>query len=367
MDPGSAPKKTGTFKNCIHVILIILMFCSAAHAVLVDAGLPSYEGDAAAFLLGILKALGLSQLFSFIGAVAFVLFGVVGIYEFAYVNGISPLVPPFYLRFKERKEEEMAVRMMELYYKNHIAFIREYENERIGFVLQSLGLDEKQFHHISYELVKTRVMREKTESDLAQKLETMIYQEDCIVDLSPEPRCDRVYRAVDYYIDLYTALYDPRLCGDVGRIMASYILICLDKDNIDIRDIDYLIIPKGGNLLLGLEVGKILKKRVVAILEEPRILMRKSWDGNYECQPGRANNILILNDVLVSGNRIYQSVEKLPPKSWTVQGLFCLVKYVHENYHAVEVLQQHGIDHIHCLLETSEEKLRGPAARGPGA
>lgn len=296
MDPGSASKKTDTAKNCIHVFLIILVLLFAAYAVLVDAGLPSCEGDAAAFLLGILNTLGLSQLFSFIGAVAFVLFGVVGIYEFAYVNGISPLVPPFYLRFKERKEEEMAVRMMDLYYKNYAAFIREYENERIGFVLQSLGLDEKQFHSISYELVKARVMREETEDQLKDKLKAMIYQKDYIIDQSEIPICSRVYRAVAYYLDLYTALYDPRLCGDVGRIMASHILFCLEKDGADISSIDYLIVPSGGNLLLGLEVGKILRKKVIAVLEKPRILTHKLWDGNYEPKMGRANNILVLKD-----------------------------------------------------------------------
>lgn len=363
MEPGSNSGGNAPVKNILHIVIIAWFFLFTAYAVLVDTGSLCLDKGVPGFFSSIWRILGLSELFSFVGAIAFVLFGLAGIYEFAYVNGISPLVPPFYLRFKEKRDEKMAAKMMELYYKNNIAFIQQYEKERIGFVLQSLGLDEAQFHNISYELVKARVMPEKTADQLAQKLKAMIYQEKYIIDQSQIPICDRVYRAVDYYIDLYTALYDPALCGEVGRIMASYILICLEQDQMDIQDIDYLIVPSGGNLLLGLEVGKLLRKQVIAVLEEARILRQKLWDGSYECRPGRANNIIVLNDVLVSGGRIYKSVEKLTPRTYAVKGMYCLVEYVHQQHSARDVLKSHGIEHVHCLLQTTEMELGNVRAK----
>ena len=267
------------FKNGLHIALILLLFGFTAHAVLADAGLTGSLRDLPGLWKNLWTVVGVSELFTFIGAVAFVLFGLVGIYEFSYANGVLPLVPPFYVRFKEKRDEKMASKMMELYYKNNIEFIREYEEERIGFVLQSLGLDEGQFHNISYEIVKARVMPEKTEEELAGKLKAMICQKKYIIDQSRIPICDRVYRAVGYYLNLYTALYDPKLCGEIGRIMASYILLCLEKDKAAIRDIDYLIVPSGGNLLLGLEVGKILRKKVIAVLDQERIRRGEFWDG----------------------------------------------------------------------------------------
>lgn len=345
------------FKNGLHIVLILLLFGFTAHAVLADAGLTGSVGDLPDLWKNLWTVVGVSELFTFIGAVAFVLFGLVGIYEFSYANGVLPLVPPFYVRFKEKRDEKMASKMMELYYKNNIEFIREYEEERIGFVLQSLGLDEGQFHNISYEIVKARVMPEKTEEELAGKLKAMICQKKYIIDQSRIPICDRVYRAVGYYLNLYTALYDPKLCGEIGRIMASYILLCLEKDKVAIRDIDYLIVPSGGNLLLGLEVGKILRKKVIAVLDQERIRRGEFWDGQYDCRPGRANNVIVLNDVLVSGGRIYESVERLPPHTYVVQGLFCLVEYVHENHQARDRLKEHNIDPVHCLMKTTEEDL----------
>lgn len=246
---------------------------------------------------------------------------------------------------------------MRLYYENDIEFIREYEKERIGFVLQSLGLDEAQFHHISYELVKARAMSAQNEEELVEKARKIIFQKKYIIDQSTVVRCDRVYQEVGYFINLYTALYDSNLCSEISRIMASYILLRLREAQIDINDIDYIVVPLGGNLLFGLEVGKILRKRVVSILNQERILRGEFWDGNYECLPGHTNHIILINDVLVTGDRFYKSVALLPTNTYNIRGLFCLVKYSHNEYQPETALANHNICNINCLLNTSEEEL----------
>lgn len=344
--------------NTIHGVILAVLLFFTARAALIDANYLEGQADQAeSTIFNLCNSIGISELFTFIGAIAFVLFGLVGIYEFSYYNGIRILVPPFFLQFKEQRDEKLAENLMRLYYENDIDFIREYEKERIGFVLQSLGLDEAQFHHISYELVKARAMPAQNEAELAEKAKKIIYQKKYIVDQSMIIRCDRVYQEASYFINLYTALYDSSLCSEISRIMASYILLRLQESKIDIKDIDYIVVPCGGNLLFGLEVGKILRKRVVSILNQERIRRNEFWDGNYECLPGHTNHIIIINDVLVTGDRIYKSVARLTDNTYIVEGLFCLVKYNHDEYHPEAVLKDHNILNINCLVGTSEKEL----------
>ena len=346
--------------NIVHAFIIVFLCAFTFRAVFfIDA--KNASGDAnVGFLTSVLNA-GVSEVFTFIGAIAFILFGVVGIYEFAYENGIPFLSPPYYNKRKEKSTEKAAKKMMELYYEKDIAFIQEYEKERVAHVLQALGIDEPQFRHIKYELIKARSMSAATEEELKCKMEKIVFHRDYIVNQEEVMDCDRVYHGVNYFINFYTALYDSKLCADVGGIMASFIMMRMQDD---IEDVDYLVVPSGSNLLLGLEVGKRLNKPVIAIRREARIIKGESWDGNYTHNAIRKNRIIVVHDVLVTGKRIYESVEKLPANSYLVDGLFCLLKYLHEGYAPEDHLKNHGIAKAYCLLDVEESKLKAIYANG---
>lgn len=85
-----------------------------------------------------LSSVGVNEILTFIGALAFILIGIVGVYEYAYSNGISFLVPPMFVNHKENTYLREADRMMEIYYKKDIKFIREYEKERTVFFCRRL-------------------------------------------------------------------------------------------------------------------------------------------------------------------------------------------------------------------------------------
>lgn len=356
MPEDQKPRKPSRFnwKNILHICIAVALFLYTFYAVIADGRITAknFWGS----LLDCLILASINDIFTFIGALAFILFGIVGIYEFAYTNGFHALLPPFYLNFRAKNDEKNARDMMKTYYTQDLEFIQQYEQERANRILQALGITEKQFHHIQYELVRARVMPQNTPEEMAAKLEPMVYQRDFIVDQSRTRQ--RVYPYVNYFINLYTALYDQTLCADVGNIMAGYIMWCFSQDGLDCAEIDYIVVPHGSNLLLGLEVGRCLQKPVIAVQKEPRILKDKCWDGNYQRKAGGKNCIIIIHDVLVSGARIYKSIENLPPGTYDINGLYCLIQYDHSKHHPEKVLNQYGIHNIRCLMHTNEDTLK---------
>lgn len=345
--------------DLVHLLIIVALFAYTFYTVFADGNL-DFQQFWSSLRDCLLKA-SVSELFTFIGAVAFILFGIVGVYEYAYSNGLHAILPHYYKKLRKRRDEQIAETMMKTYYEQDIDFIQQYEQERAGHLLQALGINETQFQHIRYELVRARVMPANTEEQLAEKLQKIIFNinsKDFIVDQTKVAPCNRVYSDVNYFINLYTALYDPQLCTSVGRIMASYIMLRWKANHRDLSDIDYIVIPYGGNLLLGLEVGKLLQKPVIAVQEHARILKEELWDGNYICRPGHTNHIIVLNDVLVSGKRIYESVQRLRPDTYIVEGVYFLIQYDHKTFRPKDELKAHGLENVNCLMHTNERILK---------
>lgn len=340
--------------NALHCVIIFSLFLYVFYAVIADKGLTAQN-----FWGGFLESLKLTtinDIFTFIGAVGFIIFGIVGIYEYAYTNGIHAILPPAYLRFRGKSDEKAARIMMKTYYEQDIEFIQQYEHERVRRIIQDLGIESEQFHHIQYELVRARAMAYGTQQEMINKLQLIVYQKEFILDQTTISEKEKIYPDVDYYINLYTALYDSDICTDVGKIMASYILLCLTKE--DLTGLDYIVIPYGSNLLLGLEVGRRLQKPVISVQKEPRASNGEPWDGNYIVKSSGKNHIIVIHDVLVSGTRVYESVEKLPSGTYDVKGVFCLIYYDRKGHDPEKTLKAHGIQNIKCLMHTDGNILK---------
>ncbi len=335
--------------NFIHLLLLCIFGVLVFRSVVLDGSVTDMS------ITEICACATINEIFTFIGAVAFILFGVVGIYDFAYLNGLSFVVPPAFRKFKEANYMKQAERMMEIYYKRDINFIQEYEKERTEFMLQAMGIEEKQFNYINYEIVKARTMPDRNIYALKCKAEKTILHKEFIINQSSLEYSKRVYDKVDYFLNLYTALYDAEMCKSVAGIMSRYLVLALKEG---ITKIDYIIIPKGSNFLLGLEVGKILHKSVISILDEERIFKGVFWDGAYDSS--KCNNIVVIHDVLVTGKRIYESIERLPQGTYNLMGIFSLFKYKHEEFRPEEDFKKRGIEEekLHCLSDISEDMLK---------
>lgn len=343
------------FLNIIHLIGLIALIIFIFRAVLcVDTGIV-----ATGFwkeILESIKQAGSTEWFNFIGAVAFLLFGVNGIYEFCYSNGITFLVPPIYRYAKDTLLLKQAEKMMSLYYTKDIEFIKTYEDTRITKILNTLQLTDKQFHHIRYEILKARADKPTNIKKIKSMTEKLILNKEFIIDLTKAVVSNRVYSDVDYYIDLYTALLDDSVCEDIGDIMYNFLYCKLKKQ---IHQIDCIVVPYGSNLRLALAVAKKLDVRLISVLKDARMLNDQPWDGEFPTKKdGQKINIVILHDVLVSGERIYKSLEKLPEGSCELLGLFSLV-YYKTNNEPYSVLDAHGIskDKIHNIIEVSDSDM----------
>lgn len=335
----------------IHGIIILALLAYTLRAVFCGGTGCGEKSFWEGFKTAILNA-GINEIFTFIGAVAFILFGLVGIYEYSYLNEIKILVPPAYKRMRKRADREQARTMMQIYYEKDIEFIQQYEEQRIEYTLQALGIQSNQFRDIRYEVIKARAVKAKSKKELRQKAKAILFNKRYINDLTKIRTDERVYKEVDYFLNLYTALYDKQLRDDIGSIMSDYITQCMKEE---IEGIDYIVIPRNSNFLLGLVVGEILRIPVIAIKTESRIKTDVYWDGIYI--PKNKNKIIVVHDVLVTGRRIYESVEKLPKDTYEVKGLFCLAQYDNK-VDSRKVLKKHGIDNVHCLLETSDDELK---------
>ena len=356
--PGSAKKKKRLEKksDIVHIALFLLLLLYTFYSIVGqgEINIDTFWTDLGSRLASITQ----TAVFDLVGSISFLLFGITGLYEFVYSRGLIKLLPSYYIKMKQNLENKTAERMMKTYYERDISFIRQYEQERAEFVLRSLNLKEAQFQSIRYELIRARIMPENNKEDLRKKAKQMIYNKAYIIDQTEIPYCDKVYTEVNYFINLYTAVYVPDFCNQIGKVMASYIMMCYKEDNMDILSIDYVVIPYNSNLLLGLEVGRLLQKPVVAIQSESRIIKETPWDGNYCCRLGHTNHIIVVHDVLVSGNRIRESINKLTAGSFIVDAVFCLVQYNLCDHSPKEMLEKEGISKLHCLVKTDEETLK---------
>lgn len=343
------------FLNVLHAIILVILLVYTIHGIYIDAKVESTGNFFQDILNGLLST-GATEIFTFIGCVAFIAFGLMGIYEFAYSYGIRPLYPPIYGVLRERRDTKAAEIMMKTYYENDKEFLQNFEKERFDSILKALKIDVRQYKILSYELIRARSMPDETIEQLQEKAKIIALNEEFVINLS-NFQDSRVYSDVNYFVNLYNAAYIDDIRNSLGKIMAQYINL---KMKPNIQEIDYIVIPHNSNLLLGLTVGKLLGKPIIYIQDKPRIIKEQYWDGDYKLILGHTNQIIILHDVLVTGNRIADAVNKLTPDTFDIRGFFCVVKYDHPSFQPENKLKDVKIesDIIHCLLTTSETELK---------
>ena len=342
--------------NCIHAAILVVLAVYTLHGIYLGAGITT--GNFVEDIIQGVKKTGVNELFTFIGAIAFILFGIVGIYEFAYSNGLWILYPPIYRQLRERRDNKTAEIMMKTYFEKDKRFLQTVEMERFKEILRILKLTEGQFNQVGYELLRVRSMSYDNMDDLINGAQQLVLNKHYIIDLTQIPIQKRVYHDVNYFINMYTAVYNEEIRKELGRVMSSYMYLIMGKS---ISDIDYIVIPPNSNLLFGLSVGELLEKPILNIQEKPRIHRDYNWDGHYHYDNTHKNKIIILHDVLVTGNRVIDAVKKLPKDTFEVLYLFCLVKYEHLPYETEENIMdglQIQKDQIKCLLAASEKDIK---------
>lgn len=291
----------------------------------------------------------LTSVNSLIEDVILLLLSFVGLIEiFQYVKW-DIVVPDFILSKNKQKEEEELSRYtqkavehlgdaiinksLDMYFNKEVNFLKDYSDEKVEFIMSQLGINSYQLESICLELVKMRCLPLKDLEDAKDKVFQFIKcGKPMVIDLKSIDPAKRTYKDVNYYLNFNDAMYIDDSCREFAQIMN--LLIC---EKIGLDKFDRLVIPYDSNIILGVEVGKLLGKPVVKMrYDKGRVEVNSKWDGIFKPK----EKLLIIHDVLVSGAQITHTINNIPT-SCTIIGLCCIVS--REEGTGKKILQENNI------------------------
>lgn len=305
-----------------------------------------------------------TTLFHIIDEVLLLILAFVGLLEVFHYVGWDIFVPSFMLNkhkdelssiiktYLSENTQELTRRItketIEEYYEQEIKYISGYSDQKIQFIISQLGINVNQFSTIRLELLKMRCSPLKNLVDAESKIKQIIKcGHPIVVNLKKIPSVDRTYNQVDYYLNFNDVMYIDESCRELSRIM--HLLICYE---IGIDNFDRIVIPFDGNAILGFEVSKLLGKPLIKMRQvEGRIRKDQCWEGkiNYN------DKLLIVHDVLVSGNQIEHIYNNIP-KCCSIIGLCCLVVRNDSDIDGMNKLQEYDTT-IKSVLSISDKDI----------
>lgn len=245
------------------------------------------------------------------------------------------------------KTNSVVAKAMEDYFQREAAFISNYNKERINYIISKLGISMEQYNQLQVELIRMRCENINNIEDARNRLKRIIKSDSSIIiNQSSIPQEARCYDKVVYFLNFS----DIAFIGKNAAYLA-YCLMYLVTDNCRSLDwFDKIVIPHDSNFILGVEVGKRLTKPIVKMrVGDGRIDKNQHWDGNLDPQ----DRIIIVHDVLVTGNQIKHVLEHIP-ETCQVQGLFCLV--ARTECGALDILKNENIE-VYSLIELSDNDI----------
>jgi len=292
----------------------------------------------------------LNNLLSFFALITLLLLGSLAIIDLLDRYGIEIY---FYSKKKDIEIKKRVEETISHFYEKEYEFLKEISCDRISYLLDQLGLNADQFEEIKYQIIKLRQMSVRTMEqskefmhDLCTSNKSLTTRVLTNTDKMKSDKC--VYKRVKYYINLSDICYEEVIKNKLARCLLGLIHENLKKD---VKEIDYIVIPEQSNLLLGIEVGILLKKPVVKILEHPRMNIDQYWDGNFN----KNSNIIIIHDVLVTGEQVEKCVSRLKKENINKNyGAFCLIDRI--DCEGKEYLKKWDIK-TYSVLELSDKMI----------
>ena len=313
-------------KPTIKDVIILSVF-----GILVISGICIYIHDSESIIIG-----------SMIEHIILITLSFITLIDVASYYNWSIFVPDFFEAAKNKKRAQEIKELVNTYIREDINFFQDYSEERICFLISQLGINTDQLDQIRYELIKMRCIPLKTIDDAAEKLKKLVINDyPIIIDQNKIDSSKICYHRVRYYINLTDIMYLPDYARELSAILAFLI-----TENCDLSSVNKLIVPYDSNFLLAVEVGKRLGKSVVKMRQHNgKILTEKCWDGNLD----NNEKVIIIHDVLVSGEQIIDAINKIPD-SCSIVGFFCLIvrKEWDKKEDVIKKISQKRTPHIPC-------------------
>lgn len=166
-----------------------------------------------------------------------------------------------------------------------------------------------------------------------------------VVNLKEIDSAKRTYNNVDYFLNFHDAMYSAEYFADFVRVM--HLLIC---EKIGVDNFDTIAIPYDSNVILGVEVAKLFGKPVVKMRKDRgKLEIDHLWDGEFS----NGNRVLIVHDVLVSGEQIIHTKNHIPSRCEIV-ALCCLA--TRKDVNGLEVLQRENV-RVERVIDLSDAEI----------
>lgn len=289
----------------------------------------------------------LDRLSGYIGSVLIILFGVVGLFEFAYDNGLTLMLPVSFIDYKKKNIKKQMKYYIENYLKEELHIINQYNNERISFFLSQLGLSQYDFELLKEQLVSIKMMPLSSISDAEEKMIKIISSGNILFKQNTCESKKLVYKEVQYFVNFIDIMYIREYNDELSDCL---IMLLREKLRLELNDINKIIIPHSGNRMLGVSIGQKLGKAIINVTEKAHIFEDQCWEGHFD--DSRKNYGIIVHDVLVTGKQIIESIDKIK-EHCIVKYVFCLINRVDMDDCGTKALEDKGIK-VFSLINLSD-------------
>lgn len=260
---------------------------------------------------------GFSDFADFLTQTMLIFMSIVGLIEIAHFYNFDFFVPDFILN-KEQKNQTLLIKeCMEYYYQNETNFLNDYSEDKIGFIISQLGISVEQMDKIRLELIKMRCLPLNSLEDAKKRIYQYIRSgPPMLIDLRKIDAAKRARPDERFFVNFSDPMFFPHYCQEIASTLAVLI-----KEKTNIQGIDRIVLPYDSNFPLGSKISEKLGKPLVKMRpKHGRYITERCWDGDLR----KTDRVIIVHDVLVSGDQILHTLEHLPP-TCHVEGLYCLI------------------------------------------
>ena len=295
-----------------------------------------------------IHANNLTNLEAVISQTIILMLAFVGLIEIAYYIGWVILVPDFFRLEKEKRMKKETNIFLNKFFENDINFLHNYNEDKINYILTQLGISRNQLDKIRIDIIKMRCIGLDSIDCAKAKINSLVKCDyPIIINTKNYDTAKLAYKKVGYFINLTDAMF----LQDYARELTALLSFLITEDAELLSKVDRIVIPHDSNFLLGVAIGKELKKPIVKMrLHEGKIFKEQWWEGHLKA----TDSVIIIHDVLVTAEQVVDAKRKLPA-TCTVLGFYCLI--VRKEYDGVKTLEDKGIP-VHRIADISDDDIR---------
>lgn len=249
---------------------------------------------------------------------------------------------------KKCKDEEERVKKIILnFYKNERHFLLEIEKDRINTFLSQVGLNKDQFEKVKLQILKLRRLPIRNRKEIEEALKEICTFPLVLIDQS-KFSTGKIYARVNYFLNFTDIVFEETLKFNLAQMMKSFIHSSTSPK--EFQKINKIVIPFQGNYLFGEKVASELKIPLVKMRETPLISPGKFWEGTFE----KNDKVIIINDVLVTGDQIIKSIDYFPDGASVIY-FFSLINRT--EWTGKKKLEERGIT-VKSILNLCDEDIK---------